>query len=332
MNKPIIFIFNLLLGGTLMASTLKPTVCDLTTIFQGEGGYNFSLPEKYIASYLSGKAFDHPCDYTADERAALEADIEGLFFRIMESDPTKERIAVITAGAPGAGKTVLIEQDLSLQREKFGYIDPDAVCLKKEMHASYLKELQVEMDRIESREYPSEDVKLEAQKEARLALYTKWRPGSNAAAQIILANLIKEHVGLYFGTTASTPAASFLFKFLKEQGYQIRVLHVTAPDDVRVASIEERDKAFVQTTAEDIVKKGIDFPQRIEDVYKKYADSIEFYYRDEVHADAKCVAIWNKEMFLVVDQLGYEAAKRVHDAVLTTLGREDLMWIHTLGL
>jgi predicted ABC-type ATPase len=330
LNKTFTLIFKLLLGGTLMASSAIPKVCNTDTIYEGDGGFNYSLPKGILDSYLSGKAFDHPREYSLAERTALELDIENLFVRMMEVNPTRERIAVITAGAPGAGKTTLMEQDLRAQEARFGYIDPDAVCLKTEMPASYLKELDEAMAAIETAEYPSESAKLDAQKQARLDLYTKWRPGSNAAAQIILANLIKEHVGVYFGTTASAPATGFLLKFLKDHGYEIRILHVTAPDDVRVASIKERDKVFVQTTDRDIVIKGLDFPQRIEDVYKKYADSIEFYYRDRVDSDAKLVALWNTDLFMIADESGYAAAKAVHDAVLERVNRSELMWKHTL--
>ncbi len=323
-------IFKLLLGGTLMASSAIPTVCNTNTIYEGDGGFNYSLPKGILDSYLSGKAFDHPREYSLAKRTALESDIENLFVRMMEANPTRERIAVITAGAPGAGKTILMEQDLRAQSARFGYIDPDAVCLKTEMQATYLKELDEAMATIEKAEYPSESAKLEAQKQARLDLYTKWRPGSNAAAQIILANLIKEHVGLYFGTTASASGTGFLLEFLKQHGYQIRILHVTAPDAVRVASIKERDKQFVQTTDSDIVSKGVDFPQRIEDVYKKYADSIEFYYRDELDGDARLVAKWNKELFTITNEAGYQAAKAVHDAVLERVGKHELKWQRAL--
>src|SRR5205085_8823258 len=96
----------------------------------------------------------------------------------------------------------------------------------------------------------------EEQKTIRQELYNKWRPGSNAATHLILAHLIRQQYAFYFGTTASSPSTGKFLEFLKSKGYTIKLLHLTAPDDVRWASVQERDKIFVQTTEEDIRDKG----------------------------------------------------------------------------
>ena len=64
------------------------------------------------------------------------------------------------------------------------------------------------------------------------------------------------------------------FEFLKEQGYRIRIIHVSASDDVRWGSIQERDQSFVQTTEEDVRMKGLMVPQRITDTFLTHADEI----------------------------------------------------------
>lgn len=112
--------------------------------------------------------------------------------------------------------------------------------------------------------------------ESRLEAYNKWRPASNAAAHIILGNLIREKCAFYFGTTSSSPMTYKFFEFLKSQGYEIKLLHIIAPDDVRIGSIQERDKTFIQTTAQDIAEKGDLTPPRISDTFFKYADEIDF--------------------------------------------------------
>jgi hypothetical protein len=54
------------------------------------------------------------------------------------------------------------------------------------------------------------------------------------------------------------------------------LIHVSAPDDVRWGSIQERDKTFVQTTEQDIKEKWLLLPQRINDTFLKYADRLSF--------------------------------------------------------
>lgn len=49
--------------------------------------------------------------------------------------PVKEKVAIITAGAPGSGKTTKLKQDLearALQGKRYAYICPDDVCLRNQ--------------------------------------------------------------------------------------------------------------------------------------------------------------------------------------------------------
>jgi hypothetical protein len=224
----------------------------------------------------------------------------------------------MTAGAPGAGKTTKMRADL--RGENRAYNCPDDVCLQGQTRTYWVD--------IESGD---------GSKAARLAAYNKWRPGSNAAAHLILANLIREGYAFYFGTTSTGPATSTFFEFLKMNGYQIRLIHISAPDDVRWASIQERDKTFVQTTETDVREKGFLLPQRIMDTYLKHADIIEFYYRSGVSKDAELGATWVRNKgeaklgtLEIVAPLEYGAIKDIHNAAVTALGRPELSWEATV--
>jgi hypothetical protein len=278
--------------------------------------YQYSLPKNVLESFLSGKAFDHHQPYTEEESARLEADIRTIFQTVLSFHPVKENLAVITAGAPGAGKTIKLQQDLKEKSDgdkNYAYICPDDVCLKQQ-------ELTYKADIDHS----------DNSKETRQALYNKWRPGSNAATHLILANLIREKYAFYFGTTSTGPATCKFFDFLKKQGYQIRLLHITAPDDVRWGSIQERDKTFIQTTEEDVREKGLLLPQRINDTVLAYADEIEFYYRDAVNEDAKLAATWIRKEpeaeLKIQDESLYGKIKEIHNAAIEKLNRPDLQW------
>jgi hypothetical protein len=289
-------------------------VCNVDRLYDKDQGFEFSLPRKILEEYLSGKAFDNPEFYTEVEARQLRQDISTIFEKIIAANPLKEKIAVITAGAPGAGKTYKMRQDL--QGKKSAYIDPDDVCLKDGMKETYLADI----------------AKGDQSKEVRFAAYNKWRPGSNAACQLILGNLIRDGLAFHYGTTATGAQTGRFFAFLKAHGYQIRVIHVTAPDDVRWTSIQERDKTFVQTTEQDTKVKGDLLPQRINDTYLAFADEIEFCYRGSVKEEAILAAKWTrnreggKGLLEVLDPKRYDMIKTIHDTVAERLGRSDLNW------
>ncbi len=305
-----------------MSSLVTHNVCNLDLIYNSH--YQYSLPQNVLEGFLSGKAFDNSENYTFEESEKLREDINELYQQIISANPAKENIAIMTAGAPGAGKTTKLRQDLeinALQGKHYAYICPDDVCLKNQ-----------------TRTYKAEIESSDSSKLVRQNAYNKWRPGSNAATHLILGNLIREKCAFYFGTTSSGPATGNFFEFLKAQGYLIRLIYVSAPDDVRWGSIQERDKTFVQTTEQDVIEKGLLLPQRINDTFLKHADEIEFYYRDGVKQDAIIAAKWlrnekNQEtlgtlQIIAPDQ--YERIKTIHNEAAKTLSRPDLFWESTV--
>lgn len=277
-------------------------ICNLDLIYNRE--YEYSLPRSILEGYLSGKAFDYNTEYTKEELDALKRDVNEIFQRIISTVvPQGKPLAIITAGAPGAGKTTLLKEDLKGKERQFAYVDPDDVCLKQ-MTSTYVA-----------------DITKDSSVEGRKAAYKKWRPGSNAAAQLIMAHLVKQKISFYFGATSTHPSTGKLFAFLNSQGYNIRLLHVSAPDDVRWKSVLERDKTFIQTTEEDVRQKGELLPQRIRDTYLKYSRQIDFYYRDQVNAKAVKTATWSKNddgscHLRIIDIGVYSRIKDLHDQAL----------------
>lgn len=303
-----------------MGDIVNYNVCDLSLIYNKDSGYEYSLPKSVLESFISGKAFDNPVVYSEEESKNLKDDIRYIYQDIMDKNPAKDCIAIMTAGAPGAGKTIKLKQHLETNRiagKNFAYICPDDVCLPKQM-----KTYKASID-------PTNQ-----SMQAKQSAYNKWRPGSNAATHLILGNLIREKYAFYFGTTSTGPATGKFFDFLKKQGYKIKLIHVTAPDDVRWESIKERDKTFVQTTEQDVREKGQLLPQRISDTYLAYADEIEFYYRDAVNADAILTARWLRNenhssclgSIKILSTERYEKIKKIHNAAVETLKRPDLTW------
>ncbi|CCB85918.1 unknown protein [Parachlamydia acanthamoebae UV-7] len=305
-----------------MLGSFSFDACDLNLIYPTETGYEYSLPKNILESFLSGKAFDHSEEYSKEESRNLRDDINALYQKILSENPENESLAIITAGSPGAGKTTKLRQDLEEKRtlgKNYAYICPDDVCLQSQTK-TYLADIETCDKSFSSRQ----------------KVYNKWRPGSNAAAHLILANLIREKYAFYFGTTCSSPATGKFFEFLKKQGYKIKIMHISASDDVRWGSINEREREFVQTTENDVKEKGLLVPQRIQDTFLKYADEIDFYYRDSVKENALLGARWFRNEsesekvgtlhIDIVNSSAYEKIRVIHNEAIKILEKPDLSW------
>lgn len=283
--------------------------CNLSLIYNKQ--FSFSLSQNLTESYLSGKSFGRNEEYTDDEKKNLRQDINTIGNIIFASNPVREQVAIMTAGAPGAGKTIKMKQELESYRQNgkiYAYICPDDVCLKQ-MELTYL-----------------------AGPETGQAAYNKWRPGSNGAAHVILANLIRERVAFFFGTTSTSPFTHLFFNFLKEKGYAIKLIHISAPDSVRWDSIKAR--TFIQTTEQDVFDKGKMLPERINDTYLKFADEIDFCYREGVDEDAILAAKWIRTgqggeargTLDIIDPARYDKIKTLHNSQIEKLNKPELLW------
>lgn len=297
-------------------------ICNLDRIYNAK--YEYSLPKKVLESFISGKAFDHPREYSLIEQKDLQKDILDIYRKVMSANSSKKTssqpLAIMTAGAPGSGKTTVLRQDLEKNKSQgilYPYICPDDICLKNQTR-TYQKDIQDCDQSFASRQNA----------------YNKWRPGSNAATHLILGNLIREKSSFYFGTTSTGPATGKFLEFLKKQGYQIRILYVAAPDDIRWESLQERDKTFIQTTKQDVVEKGFLLPQRINDTFLAHADEIAFYYRDGVHKNANLTALWTRNTtpsetlgtLKIFSPIEYTKIKKIHNVAVKALKRPDLEW------
>jgi predicted ABC-type ATPase len=301
-----------------MSSSIE-NICDLSRMYNES--YQYSLPQEILKSFLLGKAFDNQEIYTDEESQRLRNDINEIFQSTLKKNFVNEKSeAIITAGSPGAGKTTKLNQYAKEMAEKgkdYPMVCPDDTCLKNQKQ-TYLADIA------------SSDGSVAARQSA----YNKWRPGSNAAAHLILGNLIREKYTFYFGSTSSGPRTYEFFDFLKKQGYTIKLIHVSASDEVRWESIKARDESFVQTTEKDVTEKGLLLPQRIKDTFLKYADEIEFYYRGEVKQDAVLAATWlrNEEgseklgTLQIFDKVQYENVKSVHNAAIRAINKPELLW------
>ena len=89
-------------------------VTDLSAIYTDN--FTYCIPETVLRKFMEGDIFGRTEKYTDEEFARVVEDAQAIFDSVMESDPDEKRVCIITAGPPGAGKTVLLEQVLEEER------------------------------------------------------------------------------------------------------------------------------------------------------------------------------------------------------------------------
>ena len=293
--------------------TAPADLFNIDTIYNDK--FSYSLPRSVLESWGKGLGFpDNKAEYTADEIEALKFDIMEIWTRIQSRKLAQSKEIVLTAGAPGVGKT-LLERGMWEASPEFAYICPDDVCLK-EMGKTY-------------RAMVAKDPSPEGMK----AAYNKWRAASNYAHHIITANLIRQNQSFFFGTTASGDKTYLFLDFLKKNGYSIRILYVSAPDQVRFDSIAARDKVFIQTTDQDVLNKQLMVHERVQDTFVKYATRIDCFFRTGVDEAPKLAATWirndGKGQLEVVNQVAYEEMTTLHDRVCDGMKKPQHHWANT---
>lgn len=263
-------------------------------------------------------------DYTDEEISRLYVDIKNIYDAIIAKNPIQDRLAVITAGAPGSGKTFKLWQELGgeLKRGKtYAYMCAEDVCLRG-LTTTYIADIEAGGK----------------SKSAVATAHQKWRLAADRATELILMHLIKLNYAFYLGSTSTAPQTTVFFQLLKDSGYTIKLIHISASGAVRRASIEKKDEYFVQTAESRVTEEALLLPQRINDTFLEFADQIEFHLREDVSADPVLAARWSKNgdsssfagTLQIVNATRYEKIKAIHNAAVFVLDRPELQWEATI--
>lgn len=281
-------------------------VNDLNQIYNPPA-YEYAVPRKDVEEALRGIPFrEGSPPYTLEEQERVKKDAQSVWHSVAGSYHQKgPKVAIFTAGGPGAGKTTLLNQ---LRDPQVPCIDFDDVALKG-MKSTY-----------------------RAENDSSTKAYTKWRPGSHYVTHTVTANVWRLGYSFYFSTTSTSPYTKNTYKKLKDLGYTLKIIHLSAPDQVRIDSIKKREETWVQSTPEGTITKGRLLPQRINDTFLAFADEIDFYWRGAVEENGRLAAKWTRtEGIKVFNRELYEQIKAVHDEQVRALGqRDDLLWSNSV--
>lgn len=267
--------------------------------------YTYSIPRSTLETYLSGKVSEKSKNYTSHEIENLYLDMYEIYQNILKSSPDKKKIAILTAGGRGAGKTTKLKQQIEVnkqQNKNFAHVCPEDV--RKNLNRTYKSDVEHTNSSIES----------------RIKVKNKWLSAVHATSHLILANLIRTGSAICAGTGMSDPSAKTFFEFLKKQGYSIKLIHVTAPTEVCLESIKNRDKKELRTDEEGIQMIAQAVSKRMKDTYLAFADEIEFYYRGAVYENSILAATWkkvgDKRDFQISEPTQFQKIKAIHRSLL----------------
>jgi hypothetical protein len=144
--------------------------------------------------------------------------------------------------------------------------------------------------------------------------YNHWREASICLADFALAIGLNEGKRIAFGTTMTSPFASKVLTNIRDVYHRsITMLHVTSPDNVRMATEHlRREGGIVQCTDVDLIEKGKMLFDRLED-FVAICQRIDFLVRLGAKDAPILAARWENSHIEVIDYLAYEFIKAEHN-------------------
>jgi hypothetical protein len=263
---------------------LPSLILIIATSFLYSEGYVYFSPEK-ISGYLES--------YNEQEKEEIAKDLQVVrsVCRVKEAEAKERPFYLASAGGPGSRKSTILERFVRdhPSYQTGVYLDPDQRALKFMAHTYYAQSLNA----LQSASKPNY---LDVSK----AAYEKWRGASNYIAFTLLEEALQKRTDIIHGTTSTGSHVPEFFQKLRAEGYQITLVLSSCEDDVRKEAIEYRnsEQRFYQSTPEDAVAKGKVFPEKI-GVYFDYADTIYLYWSDDLLAEERLGAIFDKGEIII---------------------------------
>jgi predicted ABC-type ATPase len=237
----------------------------------------------------------HLVSYGEKEKEDIAKDLEVVRSVChVEEAPSKERpFYLASAGGPGSRKSTILERFIQSNPEfQAGvYLDPDHRALKFMAHTYYDKSLNA-LQAASNPDYL----------EIRKVAYEKWRGASNYITLVLLEEVLQKKSDIIHGTTLTGAYVEEFLKKLKAEGYQITLVLCYCEDEIRQEAIEYRnnEQRWYQSTADDASSKGKFFVEKLS-VYFQYADTLHLYWSDDLMAEERIAAIFDKGEIIVAE-------------------------------
>ncbi len=231
-------------------------------------------------------------EYTADELNRLYIDLQAIGDRIFKH-ARKEKIYIATAGAPGSGKTALIER----------YFDHDSKSTVSSYVYSYIKKYLpwAEGDLgndsknpissyvyINRKKYLSwmektyqQDIQQSPNSAEHQQIYNYWKNANSFLNNVFLIIGFKGGYAIIDNSNlCNKQTGAFLKKVSSVFHYHMTILHITCEDEIRKRSLQ-KIQAKTQVSAwseEDFITMGKQFSRNLP-IHLKNSDQILFFHR-----------------------------------------------------
>lgn len=237
----------------------------------------------------------HLVSYDDKEKEDIAKDLEVVrsICHVKEA-PSKERpFYLASAGGPGSRKSTILERFIQSHPEfqQGVYLDPDHRALKFMAHTYYDKSLSA-LQAASNPDYL----------EIRKAAYEKWRGASNYITFSLLEETLQKKSDIIHGTTLTGAYVEEFLKKLKAEGYHITLVLCYCEDEIRQEAIEYRnnEQRWYQSTPDDASSKGKVFAEKLS-VYFQYADTLHLYWSDDLMAEERIAAVFDKGEMIVAE-------------------------------
>lgn len=259
----------------------------------------------------------HVKEYSEQEMRLIQKDLGVVRSVCLDgTHNTDTRFFLATAGAPGARKTTILEKFVASHPEYQGgaYLDPDPRTLRYMVHTYYAQSLSP----LVISETGSYDAVIKN-------AYNKWRSASNYIVLSLLEEAFAAGRSVVYGTTSTGGHIPVFMTKLKENGYQITLLLCSCPDEVRKEAVEYRNSTvrFYQSSPEDVVSKGVFFPQRMK-AYFDHADILYFYWSDSLFTEERLAGIWQNGKLKIHDSEAMQCFIDKYEADRKTLEAQNV--------
>lgn len=233
--------------------------------------------------------------YTAAEKNLI-AQEAGRLYTVLAHGQAKSntpRLLHVSAGAPGAGKTHILNalaaswaDALRPGDRGFIYLDPDETVLKNMQ--MYKQDLDATGNIQNS--------------------YAKWRWASNYIMRSLANKAAMDGLNLILGTTAASTMIDRPYTIARNTGRHITTTMVIAPDDVRIESCEARNKTDPSRYIpnDHVIDKGKAFYPRVRQLIDA-SDVAQLYWRGGAKQDAVLAATIQQDTIQVQNEAAMNA-------------------------
>jgi predicted ABC-type ATPase len=251
----------------------------LTTVLHAEEYFFFSLE----------KISTHLVSYDEKEKEDIEKDLQVVrsVCRLNEA-PTKEQpLYLASVGASGSRKSTILERFMQahFDSQPRVYLDSDERALKFMVHTYYAQSLN-------ALQVASHFYYLDVKKMAD----EKWREASNYITLTLLEEAFQKKADIVHGTTLTEAYVPEFLRKLKSEGYQITLVLCSCDDNVCSEAINYRNQE--QRLYKSVLTNSRSFAEKMSD-YFTYADTLYLYWSDDVLAEERLAAIFDRGEMIV---------------------------------